>query len=164
MSVTLHTTLGDLKIEVYCDSVPRVAENFLAHCAAGTYDGTIFHRNIKNFMVQGGDPTNTGKGGECIWGGKLKDQFDEQLRHNKRGIVSMAGKGPDTIGSQFFILYDNAPHLNNVFCVVGGNRTIARVYYSINTSDSKSGVELIWDGTTNATALLLSGNGYPGTE
>ena len=119
MSVTFHTTLGDVKMEVYCDSVPRIAENFLAHCAAGTYDGTIFHRNIKNFMVQGGDPTNTGKGGESIWGGKIKDQFDERLRHNKRGIVSMASKGPDTIGSQFFILYDNAPHLNNVYCVVG---------------------------------------------
>ena len=119
MSVTFHSTLGDIKMEVYCDSVPKIAENFLGHCAAGTYNDTIFHRNIPGFMIQGGDPTNTGKGGECIWGGKMKDQFDERLKHNKRGIVSMANKGADTNGSQFFITYDKQPHLNMVFSVVG---------------------------------------------
>jgi peptidyl-prolyl cis-trans isomerase-like 3 len=75
MAVTLHTSHGDLKLEVHADLVRKTAENFLALCANGTYDGTQFHRNIKGFMVQGGDPTDTGKGGESIWGGKFADEF-----------------------------------------------------------------------------------------
>jgi len=67
MSVTLHTNLGDLKIEVHCELVPTAAENFMALCASGYYNNTVFHRNIKGFMIQGGDPTGTGKGGESIW-------------------------------------------------------------------------------------------------
>jgi peptidyl-prolyl cis-trans isomerase-like 3 len=97
MAVTLHTSLGDLKIELFCDEVPRTAENFLALCASGYYDGTKFHRcanrqtlavntsqaplrNIKSFMVQGGDPTGTGKGGTSIWGGKFPDELRESLK------------------------------------------------------------------------------------
>jgi len=79
-SVTLHTNLGDIKCEVFCDQVPRTAENFLALCASGYYDGTVFHRNIKGFMIQGGDPTGTGKGGTSIWGTKFADEFRESLK------------------------------------------------------------------------------------
>eukprot|EP01111_Echinosteliopsis_oligospora_P011344 TRINITY_DN3726_c0_g1_i1.p1 TRINITY_DN3726_c0_g1~~TRINITY_DN3726_c0_g1_i1.p1 ORF type:complete len:161 (+),score=34.71 TRINITY_DN3726_c0_g1_i1:45-527(+) len=117
MSVTLHTNLGDIKLEVFCDSVPRAAENFLALCASNYYNGTKFHRNIKGFMIQGGDPTGTGRGGESIWKQKFPDEFVSTLRHNQRGIVSMANSGPDTNGSQFFISYAKQPHLNNVYTV-----------------------------------------------
>ena len=83
MSVTLHTTLGDLKVELFCEDTPRTAENFLALCASGYYDGCAFHRNIKGFMLQGGDPTGTGKGGKSIWGGK----FPDELRDHVRGVA-----------------------------------------------------------------------------
>ncbi|KAK9473989.1 peptidyl-prolyl cis-trans isomerase-like 3 [Dipodascopsis tothii] len=119
MSVTLHTDLGDIKIEVFCSAVPKTAENFLALCASGTYDDTLIHRNIKGFMVQMGDPTGTGKGGESIWGGKFEDEIKPALRHNARGIVSMANSGPNTNGSQFFITYDKHVHLDGKYTVFG---------------------------------------------
>ena len=95
MSVTLHTNLGDLKLELHCEDTPRAALNFLALAASGTYDGTAFHRNMRGFMVQGGDPTGTGKGGASIWGGAFADEIVPQLRHHKRGVVSMANSGKD---------------------------------------------------------------------
>jgi peptidyl-prolyl cis-trans isomerase-like 3 len=115
MAVTLHTSLGDMKVEVYCDSVHKTAENFLALCASGYYDGTTFHRNIKGFMAQGGDPTGTGKGGSSIWGNKFADEFSSSLKHDARGVLSMANSGPNTNGSQFFIIYKPAAHLNNKY-------------------------------------------------
>lgn len=113
MSVTLHTDLGTLKLEVYCDIVPRTSFNFLALAASGYYDNTLFHRNIKGFMLQGGDPTGTGKGGESIWGGKFNDEIHPDNKHTVRGVVSMANSGPNTNGSQFFITYAKHPHLDN---------------------------------------------------
>ncbi|GFZ50232.1 Rotamase [Saitozyma sp. JCM 24511] len=90
-SVTLHTTLGDLKIEVFCEAVPRTAENFLALAASGTYDNTLFHRNIKGFMVQGGDPSGTGKGGQSIWGKPFADEIRQTLKSDVRAGVSGVG-------------------------------------------------------------------------
>ncbi|KAB1218930.1 Peptidyl-prolyl cis-trans isomerase-like 3 [Morella rubra] len=118
-AVTLHTNLGDIKCEIFCDEVPKAAENFLALCASGYYDGTVFHRNIKGFMIQGGDPTGTGKGGTSIWGKKFSDEIRESLKHNARGILSMANSGPNTNGSQFFISYAKQPHLNGLYTVFG---------------------------------------------
>jgi len=119
MSVTLHTDLGDLKLEVFCESVPKTAENFLALCASGYYDGLAFHRNIPSFMVQTGSPDPKGKGGVSIWGSDFEDEIRPSLRHNTRGIVSMANKGPNTNGSQFFICYAPAPHLDGKNTVFG---------------------------------------------
>ncbi|EGG14615.1 cyclophilin-type peptidylprolyl cis-trans isomerase [Cavenderia fasciculata] len=119
MSVTLHTNLGDIKVEIFCDSVPLASENFLALCASNYYDGTIFHRNIKAFMIQGGDPTNTGRGGQSIWKKPFKDEFVSHLKHNGRGILSMANSGPDTNNSQFFFTYAKQRHLNKVYTVFG---------------------------------------------
>jgi len=82
-------------------------------------DGTTFHRNIKGFIVQGGDPTGTGKGGEAIKGGKLADEFGGDLKHDRRGVVSMANNGPHTNGAQFFITYGKQPTLDGVYCVIG---------------------------------------------
>lgn len=120
MSVTLHTSLGDVKIEIFCEQVPKTANNFLALCASNYYDGTIFHRNIKGFMIQGGDPTGTGKGGKSVYeSGKFEDEFVSSLKHSKRGIVSMANSGPNTNGSQFFITYKAHGHLNGKYTVFG---------------------------------------------
>lgn len=118
MSLTLHTSLGNLKLEVHCDRVPVAAYNFIALAASGAYDGTQFLRNIKGFVVQGGDPTGTGKGGECIWGGLMPDNFCSELKHDMRGVVSMASSKPDRVGSQFFITYAPQPHLDGVQTVV----------------------------------------------
>ncbi|KAI5864409.1 cyclophilin-like protein [Durotheca rogersii] len=132
MSVTLHTTQGDLKIEVFCESVPKTAENFLALCASHYYDRSPFHRLIPGFMAQAGapaDPTpDNPKGGRSIWGGAFADEIRPALRHNARGVVSMANKGPATNGSQFFILFDKAPHLdglNTVFGKLIGDESLA---------------------------------------
>jgi len=129
MSVTLHTTHGDLKLELFCESVPKTAENFLALCASGAYDGTPFHRLIPDFMVQGGDTSlssrNTAanpitKGGTSIWGQYFEDEIKVPvLRHSGRGMVSMANKGPATNGSQFFITLKDAAHLDGKNTVFG---------------------------------------------
>ncbi|CAL9073157.1 unnamed protein product [Musa textilis] len=125
----LHTTHGDLNLELHCDITPRTCENFITLCENGYYNGVPFHRNIRNFMIQGGDPTGTGKGGQSIWGKPFKDELNSKLLHSGRGVVSMANSGPHTNGSQFFILYKSANHLNfkhTVFgSVVGGLSTLA---------------------------------------
>ena len=99
----MHTTLGDISIRLFGDKVPRTVENFVTHAKNGYYDGLIFHRVIKDFMIQGGDPTGTGCGGESIYGEKFQDEFHPEL-HNIRGALSMANAGPNTNGSQFFIV------------------------------------------------------------
>ena len=102
-----------------------VLQNFLALCASNRYDNTIFHRNIAKFLIQGGDPTNTGKGGTSIYAsesnphGYFADEIVEGLRHDQRGIVSMANRGPNTNASQFFITYGAQPSLNHLNTVFG---------------------------------------------
>ncbi|CAG8957160.1 hypothetical protein HYFRA_00009361 [Hymenoscyphus fraxineus] len=119
MSVTLHTNFGDIKLEIFCESVPKTAENFLALCASNYYNGSTFHRLIPSFMIQTGAPPSQPKGGTSIWEGPFADEIRPSLRHNARGIVSMANKGPDTNGSQFFICFDKAPHLDGKNTVFG---------------------------------------------
>mmetsp|Transcript_1737 Transcript_1737/g.2923 ORF Transcript_1737/g.2923 Transcript_1737/m.2923 type:complete len:167 (-) Transcript_1737:11-511(-) len=119
MSVTIVTNLGEIKIELHCDAAPKTCENFLALCASGYYNDTIFNRNIKGFIVQGGDPTGTGLGGESIWKAPFPDEIQAHLGHNKRGVVSMANSGPDTNQSQFFFTYAKHTHLNNAYTVFG---------------------------------------------
>ncbi|KIY43909.1 cyclophilin-like protein [Fistulina hepatica ATCC 64428] len=119
MSVTLHTSHGELKIELFCEAVPKTAENFLALCASNYYDGCIFHRNIKGFMIQTGDPTGTGKGGQSIWGQPFADEIRSTLKFNARGTVAMANSGPDTNKSQFFITYSKQPHLDSKYTILG---------------------------------------------
>ena len=99
----MHTNLGDISIKLFVNEVPRTTENFITHAKNGYYNGLIFHRVIKDFMIQGGDPTGTGMGGESIWGRPFADEFDIDL-HNLRGALSMANAGPNTNGSQFFIV------------------------------------------------------------
>lgn len=99
----MHTTMGDISIRLFKDKTPKTVENFVTHAKNGYYNGIIFHRVIKDFMIQGGDPEGTGCGGESIWGGTFEDEFDPDL-HNICGALSMANAGPGTNGSQFFIV------------------------------------------------------------
>lgn len=99
----MHTSLGDIKIKLFKNEAPKAVENFTTHAKNGYYDGIIFHRVIKDFMIQGGDPTATGCGGNSIWTHMFEDEFDTRL-HNICGALSMANAGPGTNGSQFFIV------------------------------------------------------------
>lgn len=101
--VEMNTTLGAVKIKLFPEQAPKTVENFLGHAKSGYYNGIIFHRVIQDFMIQGGDPTGTGMGGESIWGGSFEDEFSDEL-FNLRGALSMANAGPNTNGSQFFIV------------------------------------------------------------
>lgn len=110
---------GDLNLQLHCSKAPATCDNFLTLAQRGYYDGTVFHRLIPGFMVQGGDPTGTGTGGESAWGGTFQDEIHPRLRHHGRGIVSMANSGPGTNGSQFFITFASAPHLDGKHTVFG---------------------------------------------
>ena len=99
----VETTQGTIEIELRPDLAPKAVENFVTHSKNGYYDGLIFHRIIKNFMIQGGDPTGTGRGGESIWKKKFNDEFASKAIFDKPGILAMANSGPNTNGSQFFI-------------------------------------------------------------
>ena len=105
----LHTSKGDIHIRLFPDKAPKACENFITHAKNGYYNGVTFHRVIKDFMIQSGDPDGTGCGGESIWGRPFKDEFDPAL-HNLRGALSMANAGPGTNGSQFFIVQCSTCH------------------------------------------------------
>lgn len=99
----MKTNMGDIKIKFFPEHAPKAVENFITHAKNGYYNGLIFHRVINDFMIQGGDPTGSGMGGESIWGSPFEDEFTPEL-HNLRGALSMANAGPGTNGSQFFIV------------------------------------------------------------
>lgn len=99
----MQTNMGNIKIRLFPEVAPKAVENFISHAENGYYDGLIFHRVINDFMIQGGDPTGTGRGGESIYGHSFEDEFDLSAR-NYRGALSMANAGPNTNGSQFFIV------------------------------------------------------------
>ena len=101
--VTVHTNLGDFTLELFPEVAPKTVENFITHAKNGYYDGVIFHRVIEDFMIQGGDPTGTGMGGESIYGRTFEDEFSREA-FNLYGTLSMANAGPNTNGSQFFIV------------------------------------------------------------
>ncbi len=103
ITATMKTTLGEIKILLFPEAAPKTVENFTTHAKNGYYNGIIFHRVIPDFMIQGGDPTGTGRGGESIWGRSFEDEFSVDY-HNIRGALSMANAGPSTNGSQFFIV------------------------------------------------------------
>mmetsp|Transcript_39344 Transcript_39344/g.116617 ORF Transcript_39344/g.116617 Transcript_39344/m.116617 type:complete len:554 (-) Transcript_39344:92-1753(-) len=119
--VRVLTSAGMLNLELHCDMVPRTTDNFLRHCDNGYYDNTIFHRLIKNFMIQGGDPTGTGRGGKSALddGTAFKDEFDSRLTHQGPGVVSMANSGKNTNKSQFFVSLKSCQHLDLKHAVFG---------------------------------------------
>lgn len=115
----LETSHGDLTIELHPEHAPKAVWNFVKLAKKGYYKGVKFHRNIAKFMLQGGDPSGTGKGGQSIWGKYFDDEFDGPLTHSARGTLSMANKGKNTNSSQFFITYKATPHLDRKHTIFG---------------------------------------------
>ncbi|XP_063902426.1 peptidylprolyl isomerase domain and WD repeat-containing protein 1-like [Zophobas morio] len=118
-SIVLHTTLGDIFINLFVEECPKTVENFAGLCKKGYYDSLIFHRVEQGFMIQTGDPEGDGTGGESLWGGTFEDEFHRNLRHDRPFTVSMANAGPDTNASQFFITVAPTPWLDNKHTVFG---------------------------------------------
>jgi len=112
-TATIQTNKGAIRVELFESDAPKTTENFITLAEKGYYDGVIFHRVIKGFMIQGGDPTGTGRGGESAWGGRFNDEIDAASavyqRGYKKGTVAMANAGPNTNGSQFFIMHADYP-------------------------------------------------------
>ncbi|XP_029921864.1 spliceosome-associated protein CWC27 homolog [Myripristis murdjan] len=117
--VLLKTSAGDIDIELWSKEAPKACRNFVQLCMEGYYDGTLFHRVVPDFIVQGGDPTGYGTGGESIYGRPFKDEFHSRLRFNRRGLVAMANSGPHDNGSQFFFTLGRADELNNKHTIFG---------------------------------------------
>uniref|UniRef100_A0A7M4FIB9 Spliceosome-associated protein CWC27 homolog n=1 Tax=Crocodylus porosus TaxID=8502 RepID=A0A7M4FIB9_CROPO len=117
--VLLKTTAGDIDIELWSKEAPKACRNFIQLCMEDYYNNTIFHRVVPGFIVQGGDPTGTGSGGESIYGAPFKDEFHSRLRFNRRGLVAMANAGPHDNGSQFFFTLGRADELNNKHTIFG---------------------------------------------
>lgn len=113
---TFETNKGTIKLELFADKTPKTVKNFEDLCEKKYYDGLTFHRVIDNFMIQGGCPEGTGTGGP---GYKFEDEFDDDLKHDGPGVLSMANAGPNTNGSQFFITHVATPHLDGRHSVFG---------------------------------------------
>ena len=125
---TIHTNLGDLTVKLFDDVAPKTVKNFVELAETGYYDGVIFHRIIRDFMIQGGDPTGTGMGGASIYGEKFEDEFSDKA-FNIRGALSMANAGPNTNGSQFFIVENqNLPYDKSALVKGGWPEEIAELY------------------------------------
>jgi len=114
----IHTNHGDITLRFFPEAAPKTVENFTGLAKKGYYDGVIFHRIIDGFMIQGGDPEGTGRGGESVWGGSFEDEFSDTAKNNI-GSISMANSGPATNGSQFFINTANNNFLDNRHAVFG---------------------------------------------
>jgi cyclophilin family peptidyl-prolyl cis-trans isomerase len=115
----IQTNMGTIELELFADKTPKTVENFVGLAKKGYYNGVIFHRVIDKFMIQGGDPTGTGRGGESFWGGRFEDEIVPELKHDSEGILSMANAGPNTNGSQFFITLVPTPWLDGKHTVFG---------------------------------------------
>lgn len=130
-SVVLETNMGDIQLELYWDHAPRTCENFAQLAKRGYYNGVVFHRIVADFMVQGGDPTGTGRGGTSIYGQKFEDEIHPDLRFTGAGILAMANAGPNTNGSQFFMTLAPTPFLDNKHTIFGrvssGMRVLQRL-------------------------------------
>lgn len=130
--VQVVTNFGNLNLELYCDRTPKTCHNFLLLASRGYYNNTCFHRLVKNFIIQGGDPTSSGLGGESAWGGSFQNECHADLKHDRRGVLAMANSGPDTNKSQFYITFSGSwDHLDGKHTVfgrvVGGDDTLTRM-------------------------------------
>ena len=137
--VRVVTNKGNLNLELHCNMVMKTCDNFLKLCEKGYYKGTVFHRLIKHFMVQGGDPTGTGRGGESSFGAPFEDEFRPNLSHSLQGVLSMANSGKNSNGSQFFITFRSCQHLDNKHTVFGrvvGGLDVLKLIESSETDDN----------------------------
>ena len=118
-NVVLDTNYGKIELKLFKKAAPLAVENFTKLTKKGYYNGIIFHRVIKNFMIQGGDPTGTGTGGSSIWGKEFNNEYAPNLTFNKPYLLAMANRGPNTNGSQFFITVAKTPWLNGGYTIFG---------------------------------------------
>ncbi|ORY87006.1 cyclophilin family peptidyl-prolyl cis-trans isomerase Cyp1 [Protomyces lactucae-debilis] len=150
--VTLNTTMGPVTFELYTQHAPKTCKNFAELARRGYYDNVIFHRVIKDFMIQGGDPTGTGRSGSSIYGTKFEDEIDGQLKHTGAGILSMANSGPNTNGSQFFITLAPTPWLDGKHTIFGrvtnGMRVVERMGLVAVDANDKPVQDLVITGAT----------------
>ena len=117
--VVLETNQGNIELKMFPDVAPLAVENFVTHAKDGYYDGLIFHRVIKDFMIQGGDPTGTGRGGESIWKKEFVNEHKANVVFDRPFLLAMANHGPNTNGSQFFITTEATPFLNGGYTIFG---------------------------------------------
>ncbi len=117
--VVFETNQGTIELKLYSDVAPKACENFTKLIEKGYYNGLVFHRVIKDFMIQGGDPTGTGRGGQSIWGKPFEDEFRKDIKFGKEGILAMANSGPNSNGSQFFITTIKTPWLDMHHTIFG---------------------------------------------
>ncbi len=132
----IKTNRGDIKVKLFEDIAPKTCENFEKLAQKGYYDGVIFHRVIRDFMIQGGDPTGTGCGGESIWGKPFEDECDPNVRFDRKGLLAMANAGPNTNGSQFFITTVPTGWLNMHHTIFGEVVSGYDVVEKIETSET----------------------------
>ncbi len=138
--VTIETSRGNIELELFPAHAPRTVNNFIFLARDGFYDGVRFHRVIANFMIQGGDPTGTGRGGP---GYRFEDEFDDNPLRHERGVISMANAGPGTNGSQFFITHGPQPHLDGRHTVFGKVTAGMDVVDAIQQGDSMVAVRVV---------------------
>jgi len=135
----INTNLGTIEIELFADQTPKTVENFVGLAEKGYYNGIIFHRVIADFMIQGGDPTGTGRGGNSLWGAPFADEIVSSLKHDEPGVLSMANAGTNTNGSQFFITVVPTPWLDGKHTVFGKVINGMNVVYDISKVKTASG-------------------------
>ena len=137
--VHVETNLGNFDVQLYPDVAPKACENFLGLAQQGYYNGTIFHRIIPSFMIQGGDPSGNGTGGNSIWGKKFQDECTAKVQFDRPGLLAMANAGPNTNGSQFFITTAQTPWLNMHHTIFGEVIQGQEVIKKIEAVGSRSG-------------------------
>ncbi|SHO80484.1 Peptidyl-prolyl cis-trans isomerase [hydrothermal vent metagenome] len=138
----LKTNVGTIEIKLFPKIAPKAVENFTTHIKNGYYDGLIFHRVISGFMIQGGDPTGTGRGGESIWKKDFKDEFAPNVVFDRPYLLAMANRGRNTNGSQFFITLAPTPHLNGMHTIFGEvikGKDIVEKIGAVTTSGNRGG-------------------------
>jgi cyclophilin family peptidyl-prolyl cis-trans isomerase len=146
-TAVIETNKGTIRVELLEADAPKTTENFITLAQRGYYDGIIFHRVIKNFMIQGGDPTGTGRGGESAWGGRFNDEIDPKSpvyqRGYKSGTLAMANAGPNTNGSQFFIMHVDypLPPSYTIFGRVTEGQDVVNAIATTRTADGDRPVE-----------------------
>jgi len=144
--VSIDTSMGSVVIELYWKHAPNTCRNFAELARRGYYNGVKFHRIIKDFMIQGGDPTGTGRGGASIYGKSFEDEISDDLKHTGAGILSMANSGPDTNGSQFFITLAPTQWLDGkhtIFGRVHGGMLVVQRVGMVETDETDRPVDQI---------------------
>jgi len=143
--VVLETNVGKIELKMFPKAAPLAVENFVTHVKQGYYNGLIFHRVIKGFMIQGGDPTGTGRGGESIWHKEFKNEYAPNLTFDRPFLLAMANHGPNTNGSQFFITTVPTPHLNGGYTIFGKVIKGKKVVQKIENVTTSAGDRPIFD-------------------